>query len=226
MMSRPYRGPVTVSELVLFPAIFTFLITIVRLIGELAHGPEWLFGRGAGGGGALVGISWLVPIFGIYFAVKQVQKGAGPSSPTRAFLWFPLSVVVLAGAFLVPSLLELDPKYFLLFFVVFSLLSLAVASRGWSFLFKPLLVYAFAARIPVVAVMLLAIFFDWGTHYDVAPPDFPPMNWFIKWILIGLIPQLTIWIAFTVSVGGLFGGLVGGLMTLFGGKRKPTASAS
>ena len=53
--------------------------------------------------------------------------------------------------------------------------------------------------------MLFAILGDWGTHYDVAPPDFPSMNVWAKYLLIGLIPQLTIWIGFTVVVGMIFG---------------------
>jgi ABC-type polysaccharide/polyol phosphate export permease len=40
-----------------------------------------------------------------------------------------------------------------------------------------------------------------------------------KWIVIGLLPQLTLWIAFTVTVGTLFGSL-----SLFFQKR-PEANA-
>jgi hypothetical protein len=31
------------------------------------------------------------------------------------------------------------------------------------------------------------------------------MSGLAKWLVIGLLPQLTIWIAYTVVVGGLFG---------------------
>jgi hypothetical protein len=55
--------------------------------------------------------------------------------------------------------------------------------------------------------MLIAILGNWGTHYDVAAPDFPVMSPWAKWFLIGVIPQLTIWIAFTVVIGMFFGGL-------------------
>lgn len=225
-MSRPYRGPVTVKDLILIPVVITFLVSLIRLVGELARGPEWLFGRAAGGGGALVGIAWLVPIFGVYFAVKQVRRGAGPSSLSRAFFWFPLSLLVMVGgAVLAPRLgLEATSVPALLFFAVLSLVAVAVASRGWSFLFKPLLAYAIGARIPVVVIMLVSMIGDWGTHYDAPPPGFPEMGVLSKWILIGVIPQLTIWIAFTVGVGGLFGGLVGGFMTLFGKGRRTAES--
>jgi hypothetical protein len=33
------------------------------------------------------------------------------------------------------------------------------------------------------------------------------MNLVSKWFLIGVLPQLSLWIAFTVTVGSLFGGL-------------------
>ena len=81
-----------------------------------------------------------------------------------------------------------------------------VAMRGWPALGRVLVSYGLLARIPVVIVMLIAILGAWGTHYDVAPPELPPMGAIPKFIAIGLLPQLTIWMAFTVGVGMLFGG--------------------
>ena len=37
-----------------------------------------LFNPSPGGGGALVGITWLVLIFGVYFALKLASDGQGP----------------------------------------------------------------------------------------------------------------------------------------------------
>jgi len=54
-------------------------------------------------------------------------------------------------------------------------------------------------------VMLAAILGNWGTHYDVMPPGAPAMSGLYKWFMIGLLPQLTIWLWFTVAIGGLFG---------------------
>lgn len=223
-MARPYRGPVTYRGLILIPVLITLVVTIVRLIGELAHGPAWLFGREAGGGGALIGISWLVPIFAIYFAVKLVNRGNGPSSFSRAIVWFLVALIVTVALASVPTLLgwEQTEVRTLLAVAVASIIGIMVASRGWSFLYRPLLVYAFAARIPVVIIMLIAMIGDWGTHYDAAPPGFPEMGVISKWIVIGLIPQMTIWIAYTVIIGGIVGGIVGGIMTLL--KRKPESS--
>jgi hypothetical protein len=55
--------------------------------------------------------------------------------------------------------------------------------------------------------MLVAMFANWGTHYEGGPPGFPEMATFPKWLWIGLLPQLVLWVGFTVIVGGLFGGI-------------------
>ncbi len=59
--------------------------------------------------------------------------------------------------------------------------------------------------------MLAAILGNWGTHYDVAPPDFPTMAPVTKWLIIGVVPQLTIWLWFTSVIGGLFGIVAGAI---------------
>ena len=62
-------------------------------------------------------------------------------------------------------------------------------------------VYAAAARLPVALVMALAIRGRWGTHYDAPPPGFPALFPMARWLWTGLLPQTTIWIAFTLAVG-------------------------
>jgi hypothetical protein len=60
--------------------------------------------------------------------------------------------------------------------------------------------------------MLVAILANWGTHYDVMPPNVPEMTPALyKWFMIGLLPQMTIWLWFTVVVGGLFGIVAGAI---------------
>jgi hypothetical protein len=82
---------------------------------------------------------------------------------------------------------------------------LALGLRAWPALGKVLLQYALAARVPVILVMLVAMLGNWGTHYDVAPPNFPEMGTLAKWFAIGVVPQLSIWIWYTVVVGMIFG---------------------
>jgi hypothetical protein len=44
------------------------------------------------------------------------------------------------------------------------------------------------------------------------------MGVWTKWFVIGVVPQLTLWLAFTVAAGALFGGLA-----LVVGERRRTA---
>ena len=199
---------VPVRELVLVPAIATLAVTLLRLAGELIGGSERLFSRAAGGAGALVGIVWLVPIFGYWFGHKLTRHGFGPAGLGRHFgftlVAFGVFAALTAAAFSMPT--ASFGQFALV--VLGSWGAVAIAWRGWPAAAKTLTAYALAARVPVVVVMLFAILGDWGTHYDVPPPGFPEgVGKLAKWVQIGLVPQLTIWIAFTVIVGGLRAGV-------------------
>jgi hypothetical protein len=78
---------------------------------------------------------------------------------------------------------------------------------AWPALGRPLLAYAYAARVPVAGVMALAIWRSWGTHYDLPPPGFPAMPLVRRWLWIALLPQMTLWVAWTTAIGGVFGAL-------------------
>lgn len=196
------------GRLILVPAIITLAVTLLRLAGELQNWSSALFNREAGGGMAIVGIVWLVPLFGIYFALRLAREGAGPGKLLRAvglvLLALVLMPVVGAGA----GAAGLDPTGIpmLVIFAVASVVAIVVALIAWPELGRVLVAYGLAARIPVALVMLVAILGDWGTHYDVPPtPDFPQMAPLVKWFWIGFLPQMTVWIAFTVVIGMLFG---------------------
>lgn len=83
-----------------------------------------------------------------------------------------------------------------------------VARIGWRALGNTLLAYAFAARIPVVVVMYIAMSANggtgWGTHYDVAA-GFTVTSLAQKFFELSVIPQMGLWIGYTVIVGTLFG---------------------
>ncbi len=196
------------GRLILVPAIITLAVTLLRLIGELQSWSSSLFNREAGGGMAIVGIVWLVPIFGIYFALRLAREGAGPGKLLRAFGLVLLALVLLPIAGGVAGAAGVDPTGMpmLVVFAVASVVAVVVAFKAWPGLGRVLVAYGLAARIPVAIVMLIAIFANWGTHYDVPPtPDFPEMAPLVKWFWIGFLPQMTVWIAFTVVVGMLFG---------------------
>src|SRR5262245_30848919 len=85
-MSTEQR-PIDYRSLILWPALITLGVTLLRLSGELLHWSDRFFSRKAGGAGALVGIVWLVPVFGIYFALRLLKRGFGPARLGPAFLW-------------------------------------------------------------------------------------------------------------------------------------------
>lgn len=195
------------GQLILVPALITLGVTLLRLVGELQGWSPLFFNKEAGGGGALVGIAWLVVVFGAWFGWKLGRAGEDPGPRGRAFGLAFLALAILPVLGVASAALGVNQQGLGAFavFVVGSILGLLVGLRAWPVLGRTLLAYAFAARIPVVLVMLLAINGNWGTHYDVAPPGLPEMGALTKWFFIGVVPQLTIWIWFTVVVGSLFG---------------------
>jgi hypothetical protein len=218
----PLTNSLSTRQLILVPALVTLAVTLLRLTGELMHWSPKLFNAQAGGGGALVGIAWLVPVFGVYFAVKLVRAGEAPAGVGTAVGLAVLGFALLPFAGFAASRAGLPRQSLVLFglFVVLSLVGALVAYRGWPALGRTLLAYGLAARIPVVIVMLVAMFGNWGTHYDVAPPDFPAMSTLSKWLAIGVLPQLTIWIWFTMAAGAIAGTITAAVLRT----RRPAAA--
>lgn len=207
-----------ITQLILVPAAITLCVTLLRLVGELLNWSTSLFNASPGGGGALIGIAWLIPILGIYFAYRLNQSGDQPASLGKAIGFMLLALVVLIGLGLI-SISILDPNSLttLIVFSLACLVPLPIARIAWPKLFNVLMQYGLAARIPVIIVMFFAIYGDWGTHYDAPPDNLPAMSWFTEWLTTGLLPQLTFWLAFTV----IFGGLIG-IIPLFFIKKKTT----
>jgi hypothetical protein len=92
------------------------------------------------------------------------------------------------------------------------LASAFIPGLGWRSLGNTLLAYAFAARIPVLIVMLVAMLGNggqgWGTHYDVAPPGFPSQTLAARFLHLAVFPQMTLWIGWTVVLGAILGATV------------------
>jgi hypothetical protein len=195
---------VPVKDLILIPSVITLAVTLLRLVGELQNWSPALFGKAAGGGGSLVGISWLIPVFGFYFGWRLARLGhAAPSAGKVVGFSFLAIAAVFALGFVINWM---KPSFIvaLLLFCVASVAGVFLLLPTWPAFSRTALAYALAARIPVAIVMLVAIFANWGTHYDVAPPDAPQVDAMaplVKWFWIGLLPQMTIWI-FTTVVGG------------------------
>ena len=98
-----------------------------------------------------------------------------------------------------------------------------IAAQGWKRLGWTLFVYALAARVPVAALMLPAIIGKWGTHYDALPPNFPAMSAVQTWAMVGLFPQMTLWIGITLVAGMLTGSITAAVA---GGRREAVAAAA
>ena len=205
-MTNETRG-VPVRELVLVPAVITLAVTLLRLAGELMGGPNSLFNRAPGGPGAIVGIVWLVPVFGYYFGHRLARMGAHPASTGRVFGYALGALAVFAAAMAAGFSFRIGSLPWLLLVAGGSWLAVWVAQRGWPALGRVLVAYGLAARVPVAVVMLFAILGRWGTHYDGLPPNMPPMGPVATWAAVGLVPQLSLWIAFTVIVGTLLAGV-------------------
>jgi hypothetical protein len=199
------RNDLPLGSLILVPAIITLAVTLLRLAGELLQWSPTFFNRDAGGPGSVVGIVWLVPAFGVYFALKLIRLGHGPASAGRA-IGIPLLALLLLPLSVAASM-KVDFPLRIAVFGVGSIVAVLVAFRGWPALARTLFAYGLAARLPVVLIMLVAIFGNWGTHYELGAPGFPEMAPLPKWFWIGLLPQMTLWMAFTVVIGGFVGGL-------------------
>jgi len=208
----------SITQLILVPALISLAVTLLRLAGELAHWSQKYFNTEVGGGGALVGITWLAPIFAMYFAVRSLRAGAGPRSAWRALGFALLGVVLIVGGGRLGSMLPgLSGFYGRLMYIwaVFVLAAL-VTLPGWPALFKVQLAYAYAARIPVVVVMFIAFQQGWLTHYSAAPRDTPAgMTLWPKFLWLGFVPQLTFWVAFTMVTGMLFAGIAAVIARLY-----------
>jgi hypothetical protein len=194
--------------LVLWPALLTLAVTILRLVGELRGWSPEYFSRLPGGGLSPLGITWLAPLVGLYFGWRLGRAGVTAPHPIVAV---GLPVLAASGGALLAALAGRLLKTswtanFALWGVV-SILVAAAAFAAWPALGRRLLAYAYAARIPVAIVMALAIWRNWGTHYDVPPPGFPAMPRLRRWLWTGLLPQTTIWVAWTMATGAILGAL-------------------
>ncbi len=211
-------NPVNGSDIIrwiLIPAAFSLLVTLVRLIGELLHWSEKWFSTATpgimpSGISWLIGITWLPLPFGVYFALKIAATGDKPKRMRRPVRAAVLGLIIMLGGlyFLVPNLSIESPTNFIFVLLVMTAAA-AVQWLGWPALFKTLLAYGLAARVPVVIIMFFAMLGNWGTHYDYAGMSSQiQMSLWPKFFWLAFFPQLIFWVGFTVVIGSVTGSLV------------------
>lgn len=220
--STPDDRP-AVWPLIAVPAAITLAVTVLRLAGEMLHWSPRFFSREAGGGLAVVGIVWLVPIFGIWFALKLKHMGVPLPRVGRGVAITFAALVAAPAIGLLGASLGLGPVGQVVLFCLGSVASIAIGRLAWPALGRVLLAYGLAARLPVVLIMLAAMLGRWDSHYALPRPDFPPMAPLPLWLLTGFLPQLTLWIAFTI-VFGMFAGLIAAAVTRNTGTDSTSAS--
>ena len=202
----------SIACLILVPSLITLAVTILRLVGELQQWSPVFFNRAAGGGAAIVGISWLPFIFGPYFALKLSAAGDKPKAMWKALILVILGAGLGFGGGMVAYAAPITvTRMFLGHLLIVG--GVVLPFLAWCALAKTLLAYGYAARIPVAIVMFFAIRFGWDTHYSALPPEFQgPMDFWTRYTLSGLLPQFVGWIWFTVIGGALVGIIVNAIV--------------
>ena len=192
------------ARLISVPALFTIAVTALRLAGELLRWPKPLVNSDVCGK-AILGVIWLVPIFGTYFAVKLSRAADAPQRFARPVV-FAISALAfkLAGTLIMESHgMTYAPRLSMNFIV--TLIGLVLSAVAWPTLSKALLVYGYLSRIPVAIVQYLAMRGRWGTHYDALDPGFPPIGFWPTFLRVSFVPNIFFMEAYTVIVGALIG---------------------
>lgn len=189
-------------RIVLIPSLIAIGVTLARLIGELRHWPKPLVNPDVCGK-AILGIIWLVPIFGIYFATK-LWRAHQPSRLSVAIALAAAGLLLkLLGTYVMERQGPYLPRMSLNFAVTFA--GLLLPFLAWRELSKTLLAYGYLSRVPVAVVQFLAMRGGWGTHYDALDPDFPKIGFWSTYLRVAFVPNIFFMEAYTVIVGVLVG---------------------
>ena len=201
-------GRPSTLRLVLVPAIITLAVTGLRLLGEIRDWDPVLFSKEAGGAGAIFGITWLVPIFGLYFGYRLAIAGYGPKQKLVSILAHIAAFALTVGSFFLwKDVVGLEYRELVPAFGATALVCSLIGFAVWPALFRVNLVYGILARIPVVVVTYLAVEKGWNTHYTALGGPDPPDLGQNEIALYLSIFQMTFWVAFTIMAGGVAGSL-------------------
>jgi hypothetical protein len=198
------------SRAVVIAGIITLALTALRLYGELEGWDPQHFNREAGGKGALVGISWLMPIFGLWFGARLARNGLAPAHKGRAIALPLIGFLLMAGIFALQfNVLKLEGDAARALFWVTGPLCALFAVFAWPALAGANLGYGLLARLPIVAITYWAVSQGWDVHHVKLPPGSKVAEADRAFVLS--MAQLTMWIPFTILIGGFFGGIAAAL---------------
>lgn len=201
----------------LLAAAVTLAVSVLRLVGELQGWSNAVFGTHAPGGDpehrGMLGIWVLAPIFGFWFGRRLRQGTGGPKHAGKAALLLAVGIALLVGGFVVlvqTGVMAMgtpaEPKVAtgLPYALGVTALAAVVMAFAWPRLVGALALYGLLARLPVVAITWLALENGWDTHHVLMPPGTLLPEGTSKFVFLAT-PQLTVWILFTMGIGGLAG---------------------
>lgn len=201
--SSPNSSPNSVVRAVLVAGAVTLIVTLVRLIGELSGWAPVFFSKKAGGGFALVGISWLVAPFGFWFG-RLIARAHGRPRMGRAWLLTLGPIALFLGVvFTVRALRPDDLEALGPVLGLGAPLAALVALFAWPRAFGTNLLYGLLARAPVIALTYIAVACGWDTHFSSLRAEMGEVPASTRANML-VMAQATFWISYTVIVGGLF----------------------
>ena len=183
-------------------AALTLLVTGLRLVGELQGWDSAWFDSRAGSPLAPFGIVWLVPLFGFLFGRRIALAHPRPPFLSAFFVpMFGLAALVAAAGHIAREV-PAESMRAAVGYLGWGAPALALlALFAWPRAFAVNLLYGVLARAPVAMVQYLDIQNGWQTHYGRVHPHFEGASADERlWLLA--MAQLTLWLPFTVLLGG------------------------
>lgn len=213
-MPQPRRS---LFATLLWPALLTLAISVARLTAEV----QGLINQQSGGAFALLGITWLVFVFGAWFALRLRRADSAPVRQPP-WLWSLLPLLAVAGTAVwrfaqVDRADQSDAAFASLREHVLIIAGVAIVAAAFAFTVWPrlaltLLGYGIAARLGVLALTALAKQMEWNTHYTKFGPSGIERD-FATTMTSAAIAQLVFWVSFTVVAGTFTGCVVAGRRT-------------
>ncbi len=198
-------------SLVLWPAVITTLVSVARVWAEVSGRLD----AASGGGGAWLGITWLIFVFGAWFGWRLARGGDAPRLRPAA-LWYVAGLAAVIGTFAflakdadLNDTSEAGQQALRSIAQTIAVVALAAAAASlliWTRLGLALFVYGLCARLVVLGITWLAKVRGWDTHYTkLGPAGFETD--LARTLEATSVAQLGFWVPFTVLAGGLCGSL-------------------